>query len=664
VERPLTLEQRQVVGAIAASGRGVEVVQALAGTGKTYTAAALREVYEQAGYQVVGVAPTGRGARELGEQAGIAARTLDRLLIDLEQFGDHLPTGCVVVLDEAGMAPTRATGRLLRAAQLAGAKVIAIGDPGQLASVQAGGWLQAVSERVGALRLTEVMRQRDPAERRALAALHDRNPGSYLQWALAAERIQTHDDVGGARQQAIREWATAADELGPGQVVMVARDNGTREALNQAARELRRDQGELGEERSYGPIGLAVGDRVICRRNDARLDVDNGTRGTVRHADEDRVVIETDSQLVRALPAGYVAEHVQHAYALTGHGMQGATVERAFVVASPQDLTAGWSYTALSRARASTRLFIHQEELGHEREEIAPHEPDRMPERAELLARVQQRMTVPDDEDLAIEQLAPAGHADHPRLIAGPAGQPAQEHAASRAEPLVKDVSSLRLVVLRERLEGLMCQRDSLPAGRVGRLDEVDGRLLELAERRAGCVEQLADLAEPKRSWLGRPRDPDVRDRVRLAAILDAVDEHSERLTAERAGLVRELGDPEQIRSELAGLDRAITPLREQHRSLREELAQRELANPSRWVQRTFGERPDGWRGEGWDRAVREIAAHRLDHHITDPDRPLGPEPADPAQHRAWEHGQRSIEHQLERVGRHCDRGVEIDMGL
>ena len=51
-ERPLTDEQAAVVRAVAASGRGVEVVEALAGTGKTYTAGVLRELYEHAGYQV------------------------------------------------------------------------------------------------------------------------------------------------------------------------------------------------------------------------------------------------------------------------------------------------------------------------------------------------------------------------------------------------------------------------------------------------------------------------------------------------------------------------------------------------------------------------------------------------------------------------------------
>ena len=57
---------------------------------------------------------------------------------------------------------------LLEAAARAAAKVVVIGDPGQLHSVQAGGWMRAVGRRVGVLKLSEVMRQRDHGERRAL----------------------------------------------------------------------------------------------------------------------------------------------------------------------------------------------------------------------------------------------------------------------------------------------------------------------------------------------------------------------------------------------------------------------------------------------------------------------------------------------------------------
>ncbi len=483
-DRVLTAMQAKAVREVTGSGHGVSVIKALAGTGKTYTAGVLREVYEAAGIQVIGVAPTGRAARELTEEAGIPARTLDRLLTELEKFDQALPQGCVVVLDEAGMAATRASAKLLEAAQRAGAKVVAIGDPGQLASVQAGGWLGKVGRRLRAVRLTEVMRQRDPAERRALAALHDREPAPYLEWADQAGRIETFEEPDAAREQALAEWTTAAAEVGPAQAVMIARENELRDELNHAARELRKEQGALGEERDYGPVQLAVGDRVICRRNDRGVDVDNGMRGTVRHLDANTVTIDTDGGLVRKLPAAYVQEHVEHAYSLTGHGMQGGTVQTAIVVASPRDLSAGWSYTALSRARGETRLLVYEESLERERSGFAPPDETEKATREELLARTEQRMSERDDEDLAIEQLpAPtesAGRPDDPRLIRPSTltNEPPQERAATHAEPNQPESppSTARLAELREQIEQLKAQQAALPARELRRIDDLEAR--------------------------------------------------------------------------------------------------------------------------------------------------------------------------------------------
>ncbi|HEY7951970.1 MAG TPA: MobF family relaxase, partial [Solirubrobacteraceae bacterium] len=508
-DRELTAEQARVVRAVAGSGHGVSVIEALAGTGKTYTAGVLREVYEAAGMEVVGVGPTGRAARELSEEAGIPARTLDRLLGELERFDQALPQGCVVILDEAGMAATRASAQLLEAAETAGAKLVAIGDPGQLASVQAGGWLGAVGRQFGAVRLTEVMRQRDPAERRALAALHDRQPAPYLDWAERAGRIETFEESQGARKQALAEWTTAAAKVGPAQAVMITRENDMRDALNRAARELRRAQGDLGEERDYGGIRVAVGDRVICRRNDRMVDVDNGMRGTVRHVDPARVVIDTDGGLVRELPAGYVQEHVEHAYALTGHGMQGGTVQTAIVLASPHDLSAGWSYTALSRARGETRLLVYEDKLDQERAGFAPSEQTEKASRAGLIARVEHRMSERDDEDLAIEQLpvpseehAGAGRAADPNLATARALQhePHQEHAATRAEPnQPPPPTPARLRELRERIKELQAQLHALtpdhgehPEARAER-DGLAQALGEAARERTEILDQLTE---------------------------------------------------------------------------------------------------------------------------------------------------------------------------
>ncbi|MGO9900792.1 MAG: AAA family ATPase [Solirubrobacteraceae bacterium] len=188
-----------------------------------------------------------------------------------------------MIIDEAGMAHTRLSARLFEQAIDAHVKVVAIGDSGQLSSVQAGGWLGALSRQLGSHELREVMRQRDPQERRGLARVYRGRPDSYL--------------------------------------------------LSKTQRGHLKDRGELGESVLIAGHEWAVGDRVIARRNDRGRDLDNGTRGTITHVDErNGVTIQADTGGERQLDLDYTTHYLEHAYALTGHGMQGGTVQRAAVV--------------------------------------------------------------------------------------------------------------------------------------------------------------------------------------------------------------------------------------------------------------------------------------------------------------------------------------------
>jgi ATP-dependent exoDNAse (exonuclease V) alpha subunit len=131
---------------------------------------------------------------------------------------------------------------------------------------------------------------------------------------------------------------------------MICRDNRRRERLNELARAHLRDQGKLGDQVEVGGRSWAVGERVIARRNDRARDLDNGMRGTITALDERHgATIRLDSGATRRLGPEYLARHVEHAYALTGHGMQGGTVEWSGVIGHPHDFSRNWSYTALSR---------------------------------------------------------------------------------------------------------------------------------------------------------------------------------------------------------------------------------------------------------------------------------------------------------------------------
>jgi conjugative relaxase-like TrwC/TraI family protein len=668
-DRPLTDEQEQVVRACASSGHGVDVVEALAGTGKTYTAGVLRSLYESAGYHVIGLAPTGRGARELADEAGISACTIDRALIDIEQIGDGLPSRPVIILDEAGMAPTRLTGRLLDHAARAGCKVIAIGDSGQLPSVLAGGWLRAVGDRIGALELTEVMRQRNPGERRALGALHDGRPVLYFDWAIANNRI---DVVRGdaIAEQAVSEWTAVAAEHAPGQAVMIARDNDTRGRLNELARGHRSEVGELGAEHAYGGTPIAVGERVICRDNDARVGVDNGTRGTVRHVDSAKVVLETDSGAVRELPASYIADHVEHAYCLTGHGMQGGTVEDAIVVASPEDLTAGWSYSALSRARGATRLLIS--DIGRRDTERVDHAPDGgRPDRSrsEVISSAMRRMLVRDDEDLAVDQLRAAGREDDAGLAAhrAGAGPVEQEAGARRAEQLEPVPSLKQLMDLREQISRLQLTLGALPTNPLARFDDLDTKARDISGMRSEHEERLSALGQPATRF-GRVHDPHAEERAFLRTAIDIDVGALADLAAERGRLQRELGDPEQVRSERDGIENVLCELRRDHDRVRDVLVEREIEHAPSWLTGPLGTRPDGARQrETWDQAARAIAGFRLDHDVVDYGAPLGPEVrADGDYRREWAQANAALERAQRQLGREPaerDRGIDLGIG-
>jgi hypothetical protein len=668
-DRPLTGQQAQAVRTVTESGHGVSTIQALAGTGKTYTAGVLREVYEKDGYKVLGVAPTARAVRELVEQAAIQARTLDRALLDIERDGSEPLEGSVIVIDEAGMAGTRASAQLLAAAQEAGAKVIAIGDPGQLASVQAGGWLGAVGRRLGAVRLTEVMRQRDPRERRALAALHEGRPDTYLRWAQQHERITTHPDHASAIEHTLHLWEASASRQVHGQVVMIARENETRDALNRGARAIVFGDSESYPDKQhiYGTLQLMQGDRVICRRNDRTVDVDNGMRGTVHALDGEHVTISTDGGPLRTLPAAYVAEHVEHAYALTGHGMQGATVQEAIVLASPDDLSAGWSYTALSRARAQTHLLISDSPREQEHAELAPQDrTGTSPE--ELLARAQHRMLERDDEDLAIEQLpttgADSGRATDPDLAAAEELQtePHQEHAAARAEPNPHHLSAsaARLRELDTRRRALETALTALATTAPRRLQELDTRALALETERERVAQRRSEM-----HWHD---ELDGHHEERFDSEDAAAKDELSTVLRTRRTLASQLDNPAEARNERDSLEQALTDLTNEHTTLREQLAERELQSPSEWITHTLGERPDTPRQrETWEKAIRQATIYRAQYNTTDPTDPLGPEPnrrEQREQHRDWRRAQNAIERAERRLHRTPNHSLNLGVGL
>ncbi|OUI86742.1 conjugal transfer protein TraA, partial [Acetobacter sp. DmW_043] len=162
----------------------------------------------------------------------------------------------------------------------AGAKVVLVGDPEQLQAIEAGGAFRAVAERVGSVEITTVRRQREDWQQAATKELAtgrtDRALGRYEEAGL----VRGHETLDEARAGVVRGWDKARQASPEDSQIMLAHRRVDVRALNEAARGIRRDAGELGEDvlvsTAQGERVFAEGERVYFLRNDREMGVKNG----------------------------------------------------------------------------------------------------------------------------------------------------------------------------------------------------------------------------------------------------------------------------------------------------------------------------------------------------------------------------------------------------
>lgn len=149
-------------------------------------------------------------------------------------------------------------------------------------------------------------------------------------------------------------------------IVVVAADHATVDALALRARAERVAAGEV--EPNGIPAGTQIvgrGDEIVTTRNDRRLVT--GDRWWVRNGDRWRVEQRRDDGALLVghldgrgrviLPAGYVAEHVALAYAVTIHKAEGVTVDRAVLLADVAT-TGEHLYVGMTRGRHDNHVCV------------------------------------------------------------------------------------------------------------------------------------------------------------------------------------------------------------------------------------------------------------------------------------------------------------------
>ena len=348
-------EQAAMVRNICGAGAGVDIIEGVAGAGKTFALAAAAEAWTASGFTVSGCSLAAKAAGRLQDASGIPSSSIDRLMGSLDRGICVLSSADVLIVDEAAMVGTRKLLRVLDHAERAAAKVVLIGDPRQLPEIDAGGAFTALARTLGASELVDNRRQIEQWERAVLAQLRAGNVDRVLDTYRAHGRVH---DTGDVRQQLAADWYAA--RVQGHDAVMLAATTADVDDLNRRARLLLASRGRIGPAHLIDGRGFSVGDEVMALRNDYRLDLLNGTRMQIAAIDLERQQLVCRDERARgvAVPFAYVqAGHLTHAYATTVHKAQGATVEQSFVLADP-GLTVEHAYTALSRASERTDLYI------------------------------------------------------------------------------------------------------------------------------------------------------------------------------------------------------------------------------------------------------------------------------------------------------------------
>ena len=382
----LDIGQVQAAAAVAGTNRLVTITGP-AGTGKTTLLLVARTVLEARGRRMVVVAPTRKAATVVGQHIGATASSLHALLIDhgyrfhddpvgrtvwdRVRSGDADPTtgliyrgprrfplrhGDRIVVDEAGMVDLHTANMLAQLAADTGAGIAMIGDHLQAMPVGHSGAMATMQRRSGStVELTAVHRFRDPAY--GALTLRLREPIDHAGAVTVARELTASGHVEivasehDARERLVAGWLTHAAR---GQrVALVTGTNAEAQQVNDRIQEERVERGDLAIDRVA--IGqdrqrLLLGDLVQTRKNDTELGVDNRALWTVTRITRSgvRLTSVTDSADIRTVDHDYAAEHIHLAYASTVHGIQGETVDHAYV---GPGVDAAGLYVGMTRGR-------------------------------------------------------------------------------------------------------------------------------------------------------------------------------------------------------------------------------------------------------------------------------------------------------------------------
>ncbi len=353
-------------------------VVGFAGTGKSYMLGAAKDIWEAEGYRVQGVALSGIAAESLQAGSDVRSHTIANRLLVWANGREQLGEKDVLLVDEAGMIGSRQMHDILTEADRCGAKVVLVGDPEQLQAIDAGASFRAIIERTGFAEMSDIRRQTEEWQKNATRNFGLKNTKEGL-WAYDRhDNIHAFETKSAAINAMIDQWDEVRGQTQDKTQIMLAYRRTEVQSLNEAARDIRLRQGELGPDKSFstdrGERNFSENDRIYFLKNDnVNMKVKNGSLGVITKIEGERFTVKLDAaQSQMSTGADREARsvsfdlkdynHIDHGYAATVHKSQGITVDRTQVLAS-RYFDSHATYVAMSRHRDGADIYYSRDEF-------------------------------------------------------------------------------------------------------------------------------------------------------------------------------------------------------------------------------------------------------------------------------------------------------------
>lgn len=351
-------------------------IQGRAGTGKSTALDTCRIAWEMQGKTVVGCAVAGQAKDELEKSSGIASDTLAMTLIKQQRAHDILTDryrheawdkNTVVVLDEAGMVPTRELNDLLKWVERAGASIVLVGHDKQLQPITAGGPFHSILNRFGELaaELTTIFRQRERWRAEAGTLLMEGNADQALAKYKDHEQFHVTDSRAEAIEKLVEQWKEYGGIENPRSVVSLASTNAEVTLINRFMKGKRMEAGALGTGCiTLGGTEVHEGDLIQFRKRDRHLGLENGFYADVVSCFRNTLVARLDDgSLITVDTKEYGKDKIQLGYASTVHKSQGATRERVLGLLGGSMMNLHMAYVAGTRSVEETHFYADKETI-------------------------------------------------------------------------------------------------------------------------------------------------------------------------------------------------------------------------------------------------------------------------------------------------------------